>query len=73
MLRFLHWRSLFRRKSFESGLAEEFAFHLQARTEDLVRAGVSRHRSHLRVPLAAIHLEKRACCRIDLSEPYCDR
>lgn len=42
MFRFLRWRSLFRRKEFESEMADEFAFHLQARTEDLIRSGLSR-------------------------------
>ncbi|HEY6987199.1 MAG TPA: ABC transporter permease [Bryobacteraceae bacterium] len=41
MLRFLHWRSVFRRKTFEREMADEFAFHLQARTEDLIRSGLS--------------------------------
>ncbi|HEY1948920.1 MAG TPA: ABC transporter permease [Bryobacteraceae bacterium] len=41
MLRFLHWRSLFRRQKFEDEMANEFAFHLQARTEDLTRRGIA--------------------------------
>jgi hypothetical protein len=39
MLHFLHWKSLIRRKQFESGMAEEFAFHSQAREQDLARQG----------------------------------
>jgi putative ABC transport system permease protein len=41
MFRFLHWRSIFRRESFEREMADEFAFHIQARTEDLIRSGLS--------------------------------
>ena len=41
MLRFLHWRSLFRRNKFEREMADEFAFHLDARIQDLVRSGLS--------------------------------
>ncbi|HZQ53157.1 MAG TPA: permease prefix domain 1-containing protein [Bryobacteraceae bacterium] len=41
MFRFLHWRSLFRRESFEREMADEFAFHVQARTEELIRSGLS--------------------------------
>ena len=37
----LHWRSLFRRRRFESEMDGEFAFHLESRTADLVRAGLS--------------------------------
>jgi predicted permease len=38
---FLHWRSLFWRKRFESDLAGEFTFHLEARTAHLVRSGLT--------------------------------
>jgi len=41
MFRFLKWRSAWRRKNFEGDMADEFAFHVQARTEDLIRRGVS--------------------------------
>lgn len=41
MFRLLHWRSIFRRKKFEGEMADEFAFHLQARTQDLIRSGLS--------------------------------
>ncbi len=41
MSRLLQWRSLFRRKRFEGDMADEFAFHLQARTGDLIRSGLS--------------------------------
>lgn len=41
MFRFLHWRSVFCRKKFEGEMADEFAFHLQAQTEDLIRSGLS--------------------------------
>ena len=52
MLRFLHWRSLFRRHKFEGEMADEFAFHVQSRTDDLIRAGSPRgqeakRRAHL--------------------------
>ena len=33
---------LFRRKKFESEMAEELRFHIDAYTEDLVRSGVER-------------------------------
>jgi putative ABC transport system permease protein len=41
MLRFPHWRSFFQRQKFEEEMSHEFAFHLQARTEDLIRSGVA--------------------------------
>ena len=41
MLRFLHWRSLFRRHRFESEMDGEFAFHREARTADLIRSGLA--------------------------------
>jgi predicted permease len=41
MLRFLHWQSLFRRQKFEDGMSDEFVFHMQARTEDLIRSGIA--------------------------------
>jgi predicted permease len=51
MFRFLHWRSVFRRRKFESEMADELAFHLQSRTEDLIRSGLSpqeaEHRARL--------------------------
>ena len=37
---FLHWRSLFRRRRFEAEMSDEIAFHLEARTADLVRSGL---------------------------------
>ena len=37
----LHWRSLFRRRQFESEMDGEFAFHREARIADLVRSGLS--------------------------------
>ncbi len=40
MFGFLHWRSLFRRRQFESGMEDEFAFHREARTNDLIAEGV---------------------------------
>ena len=51
MLRFLHWKSLFRRKQFESGMAEEFAFHQEARRHDLIRQGLSPEEACRRVAL----------------------
>jgi len=41
MLRFLQWRSLFRRNKFEGEMADEFAFHIQGRIDDLIRNGLS--------------------------------
>lgn len=41
MWRFVNWRSLFRRGSFERDMADEFAFHLQARRADLMHSGLS--------------------------------
>ena len=41
MLRFLRWRSVFHRQTFEGEMTDEFAFHLQSRTEDLARTGLS--------------------------------
>jgi predicted permease len=37
---FLHWRSLFRRRRFEAAMDDEFAFHREARTNDLIAEGV---------------------------------
>jgi hypothetical protein len=36
------WRFLFRRNTFNADMADEFAFHMQARTEDLMRSGFAR-------------------------------
>ncbi len=58
-LRFLHWRSLFHRSRFESNMADEFAFHLQARTGDLIRSGM--------VPAEA---ERRARIEFGAGERY---
>ncbi len=41
MFRFLHWKSLFRRKQFEREMAEEFAFHRERRVQDLLKQGFS--------------------------------
>jgi predicted permease len=51
MRRFFHWRSLFRRKQFESGMAEEFAFHQEARIHDLIREGLSTEEARRRVAI----------------------
>jgi hypothetical protein len=40
MFGFLHWRSLFRRQRFEAGMEDEFAFHREARINDLIAEGV---------------------------------
>jgi predicted permease len=40
MLGFVHWKSLFRRRRFESELAEEFSFHLEERKQELILAGL---------------------------------
>ncbi len=64
MLRFLHWRSVFRRRTFESEMADEFAFHLQARTEDLIRSGLSPQEAERRARLEFGGKERyRAECR----------
>src|SRR2546428_239624 len=44
------WR-LFRRSRFERNLDDELAFHLQTRTEDLVRRGLTRDEAHRRARL----------------------
>jgi macrolide transport system ATP-binding/permease protein len=36
----LHWRSLFRRRRFEANMEDEFAFHREALTNDLIAEGV---------------------------------
>src|SRR5690348_14223302 len=41
MLRFVHWKSLLRRRRFEREMAEELRFHLDARIRDLVEHGAS--------------------------------
>jgi hypothetical protein len=41
MFDLLNWRSLFRRKRFEDGMEDEFAFHREARTNDLIAEGFS--------------------------------
>jgi hypothetical protein len=64
MLRFLHWRSVFRRKRFEREMVDEFAFHLQARTEDLIRSGLSPREAARRARLEFGGKERyRAECR----------
>ncbi len=64
MLRFLHWPSLFRRERFEGEMADEFAFHLQARTEDLIRGGLSAPEAKRRARLEFGGKERyRAECR----------
>ncbi len=42
MIHFVQWRSLFRRKRFEADMAAEFAFHMETRTQDLMRSGFSK-------------------------------
>jgi predicted permease len=51
MLRLLRWRSVFRRNKFESDMSDEFAFHLKARTEDLIRSGLSSQEAERRARL----------------------
>ncbi len=41
MLRVLKWRSIFRRKRFETEMAEEFAFHRRARAQHLQEQGLT--------------------------------
>lgn len=59
MLRFLHWKSMVRRKRFEAGMREEFAFHRDARIEHLVSQGSDRREA-----------ERRACLEFGDSEAY---
>jgi hypothetical protein len=64
MFRFLHWPSLFRRNRFEDEMADEFSFHLQARTDDLVRTGLSPYEAERRARLEFGSKERyRAECR----------
>lgn len=64
MFRFLHWRSVFRRVKFEGEMAEELAFHLQSRTEDLIRSGLSPQKAERRARLEFGGQERyRAECR----------
>ncbi len=51
MFRLLHWRSLFRRRRFETEMKEEFAFHRAARIEDLRERGFSREEAERRAHL----------------------
>jgi predicted permease len=39
VFRFLQWKALARRKKFEAEMDEEFAFHREARVQDLLRQG----------------------------------
>ncbi len=59
MFRFLHWKSLIRRKNFEAEMDEEFAFHRDARRQDLLRKGFT--------PEAA---ERRARLEFGATERY---
>ena len=51
MLRFFHWKSLTRRKQFEAEMQEEFAFHREARAQDLLQQGVSPEEAACRAQL----------------------
>ncbi len=64
MLRFLHWRSLFRRNRFEGEMADEFAFHMRARADDLIRSGFPPEEAERRARLEFGGRERyRAECR----------
>jgi macrolide transport system ATP-binding/permease protein len=64
MLRLLHWKSLFRRKRFEGEMTDEFAFHVRARRDDLVRSGLSSQEAERRARLEFGGRERyRAECR----------
>lgn len=64
MLRLPRWRSLVRRKRFEGEIADEFAFHMQARTEDLIRKGLSPQEAERRARVEFGEKERyRAECR----------
>ena len=51
MSNFLHWRSLFRRRRFEAAMEDEFAFHREARANDLVAEGVAPEEARRRAQL----------------------
>ena len=64
MFRFLHWRSVLRRRKFEDEMADELAFHLQSRTKDLIRTGLSPQQAERRARLEFGGQERyRAECR----------
>ena len=64
MFRFLRWRSVFRRTKFEGEMADELAFHLQSRTEHLIRSGLSPEEAERRARLEFGGQERyRAECR----------
>ena len=64
MWRILHWRSLFRRETFEGEMADEFAFHLQTRTDDLISSGLTPKEAERRARLEFGAREQyRAECR----------
>ncbi|HWF45396.1 MAG TPA: ABC transporter permease [Bryobacteraceae bacterium] len=51
MFRFLHWKSLARRKRFEAEMREEFAFHRESRIEHLMSQGSTREEAERRARL----------------------
>jgi predicted permease len=55
------WRTLWRRRRFEDDLDDELRFHVEARADDLVRAGMSpdeaRRRARVELGAAAAHKE----------------
>jgi predicted permease len=59
------FRALFRRSRFESDMADELGFHVQARAEDLVRTGVPREEANrrARMEFGAVESYKEECRR----------
>jgi putative ABC transport system permease protein len=57
------WRSLWKRAEREHDLDNEIRFHIEARTEDLVRTGLSREQAHrqARLEFGALDKSKEAC------------
>jgi predicted permease len=61
----LGWRALTRRRRFEDEISDEFAFHLDARRDDLVAQGWSTAQAsrQARIELGAIELHRDDCRR----------
>ncbi|HWF47258.1 MAG TPA: permease prefix domain 1-containing protein, partial [Bryobacteraceae bacterium] len=63
MFRFLHWKSLARRKRFEAEMREEFAFHRESRIEHLMSQGSTREEAerHARLEFGASEAYREKC------------
>jgi hypothetical protein len=77
MFRFVHWRSLARRKQFEAEMHEEFQFHREARIEHFVRQGCTREEAARRARLRwsrfrrrSAHRRSRSGRRWQIRKPY---